>query len=199
MRPARRKSWVGALALLVTLALPASASAGAQPAGSVRLSDGRTFAHWAHPEHRASVRRLPSHDLTAGRSDPLPHRGRVPRGLPRPAALHRSRRAHLAADPHPDAPERAHGMGPGLRAGPPVPRPDPPGRGSRAAARHPLPLRPADMAVPDRRRNGGHPHPGGPLLDPREVQGGERGRVYRAAGVRDQRLLACSATGPGAA
>jgi L,D-transpeptidase catalytic domain len=44
----------------VTLALPASASAGAQPAGSVRLSDGRTFAHWAHPQHRASVRQLPS-------------------------------------------------------------------------------------------------------------------------------------------
>lgn len=43
----------------MTLALPASASAGAQPAGSERLS-GLTFAHWAHPEHRASVRRLPS-------------------------------------------------------------------------------------------------------------------------------------------
>jgi L,D-transpeptidase-like protein len=58
MKPTRRKSWVGA-ALLVTLALPASASAAAQPAGSVRLSDGRTFAHWAHPEHRAYVRRRP--------------------------------------------------------------------------------------------------------------------------------------------
>jgi hypothetical protein len=60
MRRARRKSWVGALAPLVTLALPASASAGAQPAGSVGLAEGRTFAHWAHPELRASVRRLPS-------------------------------------------------------------------------------------------------------------------------------------------
>jgi len=53
-------SSVGALALLVTVALPASASAGAQPAGSVRLSDGRTFAHWAHPQHTAPVRRGPS-------------------------------------------------------------------------------------------------------------------------------------------
>ena len=44
----------------MTLALPASASAGAQPAGSERLSDGATFAHWAHPVHRASVWRLPS-------------------------------------------------------------------------------------------------------------------------------------------
>lgn len=44
----------------MTLSLPASASAAAQPAGSVRLSDGRTFARWAHPQHRAPVRRLPS-------------------------------------------------------------------------------------------------------------------------------------------
>ena len=59
MKRARRKSWVGALALLVTLALPAPASAGAQPAGGERLSDGRTFAHWAHSARRAPVRRLP--------------------------------------------------------------------------------------------------------------------------------------------
>jgi hypothetical protein len=58
MKRARRTSWVGALALLGTLSLPASASASAQPAGSVSLSD-RTVAHWAHPERRASVRRLP--------------------------------------------------------------------------------------------------------------------------------------------
>jgi hypothetical protein len=58
MKRDRRKSWVGPLALLVTIALPASASAAAEPAGSVSLSD-RTFSHWAHPEHRASVRRLP--------------------------------------------------------------------------------------------------------------------------------------------
>jgi L,D-transpeptidase catalytic domain len=44
----------------VTLALPAAASAAAQPAGSVRLSDWRAFAHWAHPQHTAPVRRGPS-------------------------------------------------------------------------------------------------------------------------------------------
>ncbi len=60
MRAARRKSWAGALVLLVTLALPASASAGAEPAGSVRLTDERTFAHWAHPQDTAFVRRRPS-------------------------------------------------------------------------------------------------------------------------------------------
>ena len=60
MQRTRRKAWVRSLALLVTLALPASAGAGAQPAGSERLSDGRTFAHWAHPERREAVRSLPS-------------------------------------------------------------------------------------------------------------------------------------------
>ena len=60
MKRPRRKSWAGALALLVAVVLPAPPSAAAQPAGSLRLSDGRTFAHWAHPEQRASVRRLPS-------------------------------------------------------------------------------------------------------------------------------------------
>jgi hypothetical protein len=44
----------------VNLVLPAAASAGAQPAGSVLLSDGRTFAHWAYPDHTASVMRMPS-------------------------------------------------------------------------------------------------------------------------------------------
>ena len=43
----------------MTLALPASASAGAQPAG-MRLSDERTVSHWAHPQRAASVWRLPS-------------------------------------------------------------------------------------------------------------------------------------------
>ena len=51
---------MGALALLSALALPAAASAGPQPAGSVQLSDGRTYAHWAHPEHQGAVRRRPS-------------------------------------------------------------------------------------------------------------------------------------------
>jgi hypothetical protein len=60
MTRARHNSWLGVLALLVALALPGSASAGAQAAGSVRLSDGRTFAHWAHPVQRASVWRRPS-------------------------------------------------------------------------------------------------------------------------------------------
>jgi len=57
---ARRSAWVGALPLLATLALPVSASAAAQPAAGVRLSDGRTFAHWAHPAHRAPIRSAPS-------------------------------------------------------------------------------------------------------------------------------------------
>ncbi len=53
-----RRSLVGVLALLSLLALPAAASAGPQP--GVQLSDGRTYAHWAHPEHQGTVRRRPS-------------------------------------------------------------------------------------------------------------------------------------------
>lgn len=49
-----------AIVLLATAALPVSAAAAVQPLGSVRLSDARTFAHWAHPEHASAVRRLPS-------------------------------------------------------------------------------------------------------------------------------------------
>ena len=60
MTTAGRKSWIGALALLAALGLPAPASADPQPRGSERLSDGRTFAYWAHPQHRAYVRRRPS-------------------------------------------------------------------------------------------------------------------------------------------
>ncbi|MGI8594068.1 MAG: L,D-transpeptidase [Solirubrobacteraceae bacterium] len=60
MKRTRRKSRGGALALLVTLALPASAGAGAQPAGSVLPSDGGAFAQWAHPVRTESVRRLPT-------------------------------------------------------------------------------------------------------------------------------------------
>ena len=62
MQNVRRGPWVAAFALLATLALPASVNAaGAQlPTGSARLSDGASFAHWAHPQQRASVRRLPS-------------------------------------------------------------------------------------------------------------------------------------------
>jgi hypothetical protein len=60
MKISRRHAWSGVLSLLVTLALPVSASAGVKPVESVRLTDGRTFAHWAHPERIAPVRRLPS-------------------------------------------------------------------------------------------------------------------------------------------
>ena len=56
------RSWLGGVALVATLALPGPASADDRAAGGVRLSDGRTFAHWAHPERRAAVRRLRSHD-----------------------------------------------------------------------------------------------------------------------------------------
>jgi len=49
----------GAPALaLVALLVPAGASA--HPRGSERLSDGRTFAHWAHPVREAPIRRRPS-------------------------------------------------------------------------------------------------------------------------------------------
>ena len=53
-----RTTCVGALALLSTLGWPAPPSAADEPAA--RGSDGRTFAHWAHPERRAWVRRHPS-------------------------------------------------------------------------------------------------------------------------------------------
>lgn len=48
--------------LLVPLALAAPARAQPQPhlAGSVRLSDEETFTTWAHPEHGAPIRRLPT-------------------------------------------------------------------------------------------------------------------------------------------
>ncbi|MDQ3675229.1 MAG: L,D-transpeptidase [Actinomycetota bacterium] len=62
MNGARRMPWVGALALLVALALLRSASAAGAPAGSEPLTDERTYAHWAHAQHSAAVRQLPSHD-----------------------------------------------------------------------------------------------------------------------------------------
>ena len=48
--------------LLVPLALAAPARAQPQPqlAGSVRLSDEETFTTWAHPEHGAPIRGLPT-------------------------------------------------------------------------------------------------------------------------------------------
>ena len=57
---AGRKPWGGVLALLVALALPASASAGDRPSGSERLSDGSSFAQWGHPVRTAAITRLPS-------------------------------------------------------------------------------------------------------------------------------------------
>ncbi|MDX6647314.1 MAG: hypothetical protein QOK40_3041, partial [Miltoncostaeaceae bacterium] len=60
MNRVRSRFRVGVLALLASLALAAPASAAGPPAGGVRLSDGRTFAHWAHPQLRATVRQLPS-------------------------------------------------------------------------------------------------------------------------------------------
>lgn len=61
----RRKSSLGVVALLIALAAPGSANARVELGDSVRLSDERTFAHWAHPLQRAPVRRLPSQ--TSGR------------------------------------------------------------------------------------------------------------------------------------
>ena len=60
MKRARRKALPGALALLVVLMLPASASAGTAPLSSVALSDDHTLAFWAHPQQRAPVWQEPS-------------------------------------------------------------------------------------------------------------------------------------------
>ncbi len=60
MYGARHKSWVGALALFVTLGLTSSASAAAQPPGAAPLRDGLAPAHWAHPQQRAPVWQEPS-------------------------------------------------------------------------------------------------------------------------------------------
>ena len=51
---------LAALALIPALAAPAAASASGPPAVGERLTDGRTFAHWAHPRHAAAVRQTPS-------------------------------------------------------------------------------------------------------------------------------------------
>jgi hypothetical protein len=56
-----RRTWLPAPALVATLlALPAPASGASHRGENVRLSDGRTFAHWAQPEGIATVRRRPS-------------------------------------------------------------------------------------------------------------------------------------------
>jgi len=58
----RGRLGVLAFALLVALALPASALAGSAPhvKGSERLSNERTSTLWAHPTQRAPIRRLPT-------------------------------------------------------------------------------------------------------------------------------------------
>jgi len=60
MRQTRRRSPIRALAVLVTLALPASAGAAAEPTAGAPLAGGPTVAHWAHAAHTAAVRSLPS-------------------------------------------------------------------------------------------------------------------------------------------
>jgi hypothetical protein len=54
-----RNSWLGASLLLAALAVPGPARAADARAGGVALS-GAEFAHWAHPDHVATVRRSPS-------------------------------------------------------------------------------------------------------------------------------------------
>ena len=48
------------LALLVPLSSVAQAATPGQPRGSERLSDGRTFSHWAHSQREAPIRSWPS-------------------------------------------------------------------------------------------------------------------------------------------
>jgi hypothetical protein len=49
-----------ALTLIGLLSPVAQAGASGQPRGSVRLSDGRTFSHWAHAEREAPIRLWPT-------------------------------------------------------------------------------------------------------------------------------------------
>ena len=61
MKRSRHKLWMGALALLASLAFPGTALAAAgEPGEGARLKDGRAFAHWAHPAQVAAVRGRPS-------------------------------------------------------------------------------------------------------------------------------------------
>jgi hypothetical protein len=48
------------LVVPLAVAAPARAQPQPEPAGSVRLSDEATFTAWAHPEHAAPIRRLPT-------------------------------------------------------------------------------------------------------------------------------------------
>jgi hypothetical protein len=64
--PGRVGARLGLCACVLVVPLEAAAPARAQPrpqpdlAGSVRLSDEKTFTAWAHPEHRAPILRLPT-------------------------------------------------------------------------------------------------------------------------------------------
>ena len=61
MKRSRHKLWMGALALLASLAFPGTALAAAgEPGEGARLKAGRAFAHWAHPAQVAAVRGRPS-------------------------------------------------------------------------------------------------------------------------------------------
>ena len=141
-----------------------------------------------------------SRSLAAGRPDPLPHRGRVPRGLPGPAPRDRPRAG-------------APGCGSASRCARTGAR-----GGSGASALGPLyrvrtrlvvdrrRLRatlyrsgPADLAVTDRCRDAEHAHAGGPLLDPREVPGGRTRADRTGRGRSAPAPTRCSATGPAAA
>ena len=61
MAQARRGTWAAALAPLVTLALAAPPSAGGRAPEGESLSDGRTVAHWAHPQQMVTARRQPAY------------------------------------------------------------------------------------------------------------------------------------------
>jgi len=60
VNPIGRARWIAALAALAALSMPPVADAGVDLRGSVWLTDGRTFAHWAHPAHIAPVRQRPA-------------------------------------------------------------------------------------------------------------------------------------------
>lgn len=69
---AMRGHCTAALATTCALIATPAAHAVTQPATSTALTDGRTFAHWAHPASRAYIRRQPS--ATSPRIARLHHR-----------------------------------------------------------------------------------------------------------------------------
>lgn len=60
MIPLRAAPTALTLTLVVALSAVAQAAAPAQPRGSERLNDGRTFSHWAHSQREAPIRSWPS-------------------------------------------------------------------------------------------------------------------------------------------